>query len=329
MKRIFCLLITFLLSGSLVSCNKPEDPYKGAERMQIIPDVEFDSGFIVRSQKDHKNKDKYVDLGVFPYEKDMSTARWIIAQWDSGPCLWETRKTDSPKNVLTNGTDKKVVADKGKITLSLDSAGYYQGKPAIQGDYWPHLLIEQGSFKYNELSEEEKVFYHADSDAMVLEFDIRLTEYEMTEMSGDWVRAAQLLMYFYVRSDKGDFLWFGLQLFDNRAEKAEHYIGYDGGKADASGAMIYSIGSKYVYENSKRTLWKKGWPYPSDEWIHVKIDILPYLADAFQKGKEDGYFKADDIGELYINGMNYGFETIGTFKHSADLKGLSLMSYRY
>lgn len=102
-----------------------------------------------------------------------------------------------------------------------------------------------------------------------------------------------------------------------------------GGKADASGAMIYSIGSKYVYENSKRTLWKKNSPSPSKEWVHVKIDILPYIEDAFQKGKDDGYFKADNTGLLYIDGMNYGFETIGTFKHSADLKDISLTSYRY
>ena len=146
--------------------------------MQLIPDAQFSTGFVVKSQKDHKNKDKVVDLGVFPYDKDKASARWSIAQWDSGPCLWENRKTDMPDNVLTNGTDKKVEIKKGQVSLYLDSSGYYQGNPAIQGDYWPHLLIEQGSFAYKKLSNEEKIFYHADSEAMVLEFDIRLTEYE-------------------------------------------------------------------------------------------------------------------------------------------------------
>ena len=329
MKRKLAMLLTLLLITSLAACDTAKNPYEGANSMQLIPDAQFSTGFVVKSQKDHKNKDKVVDLGVFPYDKDKASARWSIAQWDSGPCLWENRKTDVPDNVLTNGTDKKVEIKKGQVSLYLDSSGYYQGNPAIQGDYWPHLLIEQGSFSYNKLSNEQKVFYHADSEAMVLEFDIRLTEYEKTEIKGDWVRAAQLLMYFYVRSGKGDFLWFGLQLFDNRSDNTEHYIGYDGGKADASGAMIYSIGSRHVYKNSKRTLWKNRSPYPSDEWIHVKIDILPYIEDAFNKGKEDGYFKAEEICELYIDGMNYGFETIGTFKHSADIKNLSLTSYRY
>lgn len=326
MKR---MLVTFLLLACLVSCNKSKKPYEGAKSMKLIPDAMFNTGFIVKSQKDHENNDKVVDLGVFPYDKDKGAARWSIAQWDSGPCIWKNRKTTEPDNVLTNGTDKKVEVRNGQVSLYLDSSGYYKGKPAVFGDYWPHLLIEQGNFSYSKLSDEEKLFYHADSEAMILEFDIRLTEYEITEVPGDWVRAAQLLMYFYVRSDKGDFLWFGLQLFDNRSDKTEHYTGYDGGKADASGAMIYSIGSKYVYKNSKRTLWKNNSPYPSDEWIHVEIDILPYLEDAFKKGKEDGYFKAEGTGELYIDGMNYGFETIGTFKHRADIRNLSLTSYRY
>lgn len=236
MKRIILILITCLIFISLISCDKTDNPYKGANMMQLIPDTQFNTGFIIKSQKDHKNNDKVIDLGVFPYDKDKSSAKWYIAQWDSGPCIWENRKKDSPDNLLTNGTDKKVELQKGQISLSLDTSGYYQGKPAIQGDYWPHLLIEQGTFSYNQLGNEEKVFYHVDSEAMILEFDIRLTEYEITETPGDWVRAAQLLMYFYVRSNKGDFLWFGLQLFDNRSDNTENYIGYDGGQSRCLGS---------------------------------------------------------------------------------------------
>ena len=50
---------------------------------------------------------------------------------------------------------------------------------------------------------------------------------------------------------------------------SDNYIGYDGGKADASGAMIFSIGSKYVYENSHRTLYKNGVPDAGGDWVHV------------------------------------------------------------
>ncbi len=321
MKRMTVILLLMLYI--LTSCNN-----KGVRTMQLIPDNTFSTGFIVKSQKDHGAGDKVTDLGVFPKGTDKTFARWAICQWDSGECLWAGRDVSSPDNVLTDGTYRTVTVNKGNILLSLNTEGYYKGKPAVMGDYWPHLLIEQSSFSYKKSDEITKEFYHADCDKIVLEFDVQLTEYKETPVKKDWVRAAQLLMYFYIRSEKGDFLWFGIQLFDNRSDNTEHYIGYDGGKADASGAMIFSVGSKYVYKNSKRSLWKGGKPYASNDWIHVKIDIKPFIKEAFQRGMEDGYFKAGDISELYIDGMNYGFETIGTFSHSASLKDLKLISYR-
>ena len=126
MKRKLAMLLTLLLITSLAACDTAKNPYEGANSMQLIPDAQFSTGFVVKSQKDHKNKDKVVDLGVFPYDKDKASARWSIAQWDSGPCLWENRKTDMPDNVLTNGTDKKVEIKKGQVSLYLDSSGYYQ-----------------------------------------------------------------------------------------------------------------------------------------------------------------------------------------------------------
>lgn len=297
--------------------------------MQIIPDPEFLGGIQLISQKDHANKDRFSVLDTHDfYGGSASEPVWRLAQWDSGPCLVANRVKSAP-TVITDGVGRSFAYDPAerKMTFELDTGLYYEGKPAVQGDYWPHLLIEQPRFDYP--GDSEVVPYlRCDANRLILTMEIRLTEFSQTPVEGDWVRAAQFLMYFYVRGvDTNDFCWFGLQLFDSRYDKTAHYVGYDGGKADASGAMIYSIGSRYVYKNSGRTLYANRAPDTSGEWVRVEIDLKPYLEEMLQRGLRDGYFKADALDELYIDGMNVGWETIATFDHTMEIRNLQLVSY--
>ena len=298
--------------------------------MQIIPDLTFQDGIDLISQKDHANGDAFSVLDSHSFyggETDMPV--WRLAQWDSGPCFVENRIPSDP-TIITDGMGRSFGYDpeQNVMTIELDTALYYHGKPAVQGDYWPHLLVEQANFTQSLASSKDKKYLSCDVDRLVLSMDIRLMEFTETPIEGDWVRAAQFLMYFYVKgTDTHDFCWFGVQLFDNRADRTNNYIGYDGGKADSSGAMIYSIGSKYVYKNSGRTLYQNKVPDTSGKWVHVEIDLKPYLEDMLEKGLEDGYFTVDSLDELYISGMNLGWETIGTFYHTMEVRELQLISY--
>lgn len=297
--------------------------------MQIISDIEFKGGIQLISQKDHANGDKYAVLDTHDFYGGSAGAPvWRLVQWDSGPCMVKNRAKSAP-TVITDGIGRTFAYDpcEKKMTFELDTSLYYDGKSAVKGDYWPHLLIEQNIFLHAN-NDDIKQYLTCDADHIILSLDIRLTEFEQTPIDGDWVRAAQFLMYFYVRGmETNDFCWFGIQLFDNRYDKTNHYIGYDGGKPDASGTIIYSVGSKYVYGNSGRTLYKSGNPDTSGEWIHVELDFKPYLKDMFDVGTKDGYFKADSLSKLYINGMNMGWETIATFDHTMEVKNLQLVSY--
>lgn len=306
----------------------PEEPEEGT--MQLIPDITFRTGMELISQKDHANGDAFSVLDTHDfYGGEALAPRWRLAQWDSGPCLVANR-AESDVTTITDGIGRGFVyqPESEQMTFELDTSLYYQGKPAVQGDFWPHLLIEQANFDYASLSDDAQAYYRCDADRMVVSFDIRMKDYSITPIDGDWVNAAQFLMYFYVKGvETNDFCWFGLQLFDNRWEKNDHYIGYDGGKADASGAMIYSIGSRYVYENAGRTLYQAGTPEVGGAWVHVEIDIRPYLDDMLARGLADGYFDAQSLSELCINGMNLGWETIGTFDHTMEMRNLRLDSY--
>lgn len=306
------------------------EPEEAKKEMQIIPDLTFTDGIQLISQKDHANGDAFSVLAEHDfYGGEANAPVWRLAQWDSGPCFVENRIESEP-TVITDGMGRSFGYDPetNVMTLELDTSLYYHGKPAVQGDYWPHFLIEQDNFSQSLESSKDQVFLSCDADSLVLSMDIRLMEFLETPIDGDWTRAAQFLMYFYVKgTDSHDFCWFGVQLFDNRGDRTNHYIGYDGGKADSSGAMIYSIGSKYVYRNSGRTLYKNKEPDLGGEWVHVEIDLKPYLEDMLKKGQADEYFTVDSLSELYIGGMNVGWETIGTFYHTMEIRNLQLISH--
>ncbi len=364
MKRAMSLLLCFLTAAAAIlplsSCGKsgtpsdtapadtqpevnetapedtaPEETEAPEEKgTELIRDLKLEGGMTLLSQKDHSAGDAITVLGThsFYQGKEAASPVWRLAQWDSGPCLIENQ-IDAGVGAITDGEWRSFSYDPDENVMSflLDTSLYYQGKPAVQGDYWPHLLIEQDDFGYFSLPEEQKKAYSCASDHLILSMDVRMDVYQLTKIQGDWVRAAQFLLYFYVKgTETNDFCWFGVQLFDNRTKYTQNYVAYDGGKPDASGAMIYLIGTETTYRVDGENVcpfWNKGVPEASDDWLHIEIDLKPYLEDMLEAGKKDGYFKADSLEGLCINGMNLGWETIGTFYHEMSVKNLSLRSY--
>lgn len=103
----------------------------------------------------------------------------------------------------------------------------------------------------------------------------------------------------------------------------------DGGKADASGQMIYLIGMSEVFPKGARSFWGRDGeaPQASDEWLHVELDLIPHMRDMLRIAIAKGYFSADTAMEdLYINYINYGWEIIATYDCSVEIKNLSLES---
>ena len=129
-------------------------------------------------------------LGNFTYGQEV-TPTWKVAQWDSGPCLWRD-SVPSDRYTLTDGVSKWITYDpeEKSLLLRLHTEPYYQGKGAVYGDYWPHLLIEE-NFDYNETPPEKKVYYSGGVDSMRLSFDLRMPYYDATHNADNWVEAGQ------------------------------------------------------------------------------------------------------------------------------------------
>ena len=302
---------------------------------QLIIDPDCTAGFTIRGQKDHNNNNAFkMNIGWFCPTYSLDDPYWEMAQWDSGPCIWGDR-VDSARNVLTDGVAKWMVYDKKEKSwlMRLNTEAYYQGKGAVQGDYWPHLIMSQ-EVDYNRMSEEELFWYTGGVDRMVFTLDLRMPYYEHTPRNGDWVRAAQYLVYFVVRNKKdspSNYIWFGLNLFDSRYEYNNSFYLMDvGGKGDATGRPIYVIGMKDMYAGGKNTFWNDAGTSPqvTNEWTHFELDLVPHLEELCRLAVQKGYYSADTTAaDLYLTSFSLNWEIIGTFDCGIESKNFRVYSY--
>jgi len=305
---------------------------------ELIPDRNFLNGFTVNSQKDSKNNFAYYKEGNFDYGKSGLVPMWVIAQWASGPDLWTNRLFTDLGNdnfkYSDNNKSKWITIDTKtpSIALRIDSKPYYGDNDRKAGEEWPHLLIERGRFvNLDDIPAEEAKFYKVgEMEKLIVTMDVKLTDFQdwMGAKGNKNLHAAAYYLYLYLSSKSGDFIWFGLPIFDNRNPSPGEYVAIDGGKADASGKMIYLIASKEFFGN--KSFFKDGKPFPSNKSLPIQIDILPFIKRAFSIGVNKGWLKqTKSANDFVVNGLNLGWEMPGTYRGEIVTKGLSVKSYRY
>lgn len=297
-------------------------PFDSYEQKKLFNDADFINGFTVVSQQTENGNQ--IPLGDFVYNESENSPSWTIAQWNSGNCLWENR-IDSDKCTITDGLTKTVTynPEDKSVSMRLNASNVYNGEAATY-ENWPHLLLEQSPVcDYQALSEDDKAFYNCSADRIVLELDIRLKDFVDTT-NKDGVNATQYLAYFYLKgTETHEFIWFGVNLFDDRGP-TDTVWSLD----KASGQMIYCLSSKDTFGSDRKSLFRKGKPFVSDEWTHVEVDLTPHIEKAMKKANDSDTFsrkvKAEDF---YIGGTNIGFEIHGNYDCTVDIKNFNLTSY--
>lgn len=315
--RIFSFILSLYLS-LLSFFGLPT----GYETRNLFNDPDFSCGFSVVAQQAVNNNS--VKLGNFIYSDSTQAPSWLIAQWNSGECLWNSR-IESDIYTITDGKTKTVRYNPAdcSVSMRLNAAKVYNGEAA--GEYnWPHLLLEQSPIvNYNELTEAEKSFYNCSSDRMILSLDIRLSDFvDTTNKEG--VNAAQYLAYFYLKgTDSNDFIWFGVNLFDDRGYQ-DTYWALD----ESSGNMIYCVSTADTFGGKNKSLFRNGCPYISDEWTHIELDLTPHIKSALkQANKSDTFGKTVSPKDFYIGGTNIGFEIHGNYDCTVDIRNFNITSY--
>ena len=292
------------------------------ESKALFKDSEFENGFTVMSQQTVNNSG--IPLGNFSYRGTDRTPSWMIAQWNSGPCLWADKIT-ADDYTITDGETKWVTYNPidNSVSMRLNAANVYKGEAAT-AEAWPHLLLEQSPIcDYFSLSPTDKAFYNCSADHMVLSLDIKITDFKDTTNS-DGINAVQYLAYFYLKgNDNNKFIWFGVNLFDSRGA-VDTYWALD----EASQRMIYCVSTKDTYGSLSRSLIRNKEPFISDEWVHIELDLSPHIAQAIKAANESDTFGTTVTQEdFYIGGTNIGYEIHGNYDCTIVIKDFQIISY--
>lgn len=314
---------------------------------QIINDNTFQNGFNIACNET-SGVTKY--CGNWNPTDSKKDSVWQLSQWGtfnsyedrSGTqCLWEDR-IDTAKNILANGINRvEYVAERKSLILSMDTYKYFDGHGHTDNSSWPHLLIEQSIISretYFNLDDEDMIYYSPAADKIILEMDLRLPKFTHEPLEG--INACQIVSFYYIVSlrDSG-FIWFGVPIFDDR--------GYDQTPStDTSSRFMMDYGTgnymygvpqvdvynatsetgRYDFFNAEFTAVE-----PSDTWMHVSIDLKPYLDDMASqtmKGSKYNIYKSTtDLNSLFFGGLNLGYEVHGTYDVSFEIANYSLTTY--
>jgi hypothetical protein len=247
---------------------------------------------------------------------------WRAAQWYSHFNLADAKPEKLPSGSMryfdgaksvTFGAPETPDAD---LILSLDGKIEYGDHAPEKGQPWPHLLVEQELARHPVL---------ADISAVPFHIEYHLLHSEAFHLPGwdDERHTAQFLLYITVqngnRSSKGfgDFLWFGVPMYDARNPLPRRHTAPDKGTALklGTGKYIYCPGGE-VYSTK---------PAKDGEWITIDRDLLPLMRDALDSAWKAGYLvDSRDPGDYQLGGMNCGWEVTGPLSASMQIRGLRL-----
>lgn len=287
---------------------------------ELLQDRNFHRGFTVLNMGGEEKES--TKTGILACTRPGDSPVWNVAQWET---RWDFRdpaqtgcscpetgvfRFDSRDKIFTVDTNTATV------TMELNAAQVY-GSPRREGQGWPHLLIEgptvcpQAPFA-NQLGE---------ADALWLSFAQRLTMFRdhMGSAADPTLHAGSFYIYLYIKGQnqrgETEMTWFGLTLFDNRFHFDVERGSRDAGKADASGLFIYQVPIRAFRQVPVMV---------GDDWLDVRIDVLPYVRRALELAQQRGYMQGVRMEQVFIDGMNMGWEMPGTYDGCMQIRDLSL-----
>lgn len=302
---------------------------EGYTATKIVKDSEFERGFYVPHVEQ-----KQVDLEQRKWQDYTSSTEkplWQIGAWWSDYDLWENRAADDDKYTLSNtqGVDTITYNPEEKsLTMRLNGTKVYNGKPHVAEERhsWPHFLIDQNS----SICAFDKTINSANADRMFLELDVRLVDYKPTT-NPEGTLVCDFLAFFYLQTDKapGQRIWFGFDIFKGATLEASKKATPMWAKDSAAKQYIYGIPSAVLYDGIENSLNPEpGVALDGGEWKHIRLDVTSHIARAVEWANRDNAFGVPvTVEDMFISGMNIGFEMRGNFDCTVEFKNFNMIAY--
>ena len=202
------------------------------------------------------------------------------------------------------------------ITLGLDGIAEYERKSPKRGAPWPHLLVEREFISHPRIS---------DLNSVDFRISYRLIRHEAHRPSG-WNaqrHTAQFLLYITLRNQNrksagfGDYLWFGVPMYDARYRHMPGHKAADLGTQHKGGTGKYIFnpaGSRYTSQSAH-----------DGQWITIEQDLLPLMKEALRDAWDKRFLPdSHELNDYGLGGMNCGWEVTGTWNVAMQIKGLRL-----
>lgn len=275
---------------------------------ELVRDPTFIQGLTVLDPKPGKR----VEVGTLHFGQDGPPPVWSLAQWSSRfPVTDFTPKLldDGGLAVATEG--KRVVrSPQGELTLEVFGNAEYGGRARGRRDPWVHLLLGQRFQCPLDLAHIGEVPFSVEARLL------NCRKYDSPDYSPN-VHATHYQLFVTVQNlnrqsaGYGDFLWFGVAMYDDRWRVPHRFVAGDKG----SGKLIYTpLGDTYTDQSMQ-----------DGEWVTFQGDLLPEIRKALDVAWERGFLKdSHDLADYRLGGMNLGWEVPGLFDCAVVMRGLSL-----
>lgn len=318
-EKNYRILGAYAIFLSMISCSHNAHTGQYGQQVydtiSILEDRFFQKGIaLVGSNTGQLVEDKF----IYPFGKlqNDTMAAWRLAEWGSKKLLKETPKLTNGEVIYENEL-KKIAFSEDTRTMAVKmflNAGNEYSKIRADGEYWPHLLLEQRFQSPRPLTNARHLFVKMDVDLIAVE--LKTAKEDLNPQ----LHTAQFQLFLTLQNNNPDaegykdFLWFGLPFYDYRYKDVEIYQAADVGKDDASQKFIYMAGSKDVMGGSLH----------DGKLLSIHKDILPYLLTAFEQAKNKGYLKDSQWEDMELTSMNIGWENPGPIDAGVEFKNFDI-----
>ncbi len=281
---------------------------------ELIRDPHFQNGFLLLEPKPGKRV-------VYGEATDASASAkpvWDLCQWSSRFPLEAGRAKRSPDGSLffTNAAKRVWLGAPGgagaDLSLGVDASVEYAGharKSPIEP--WVHLLVQQELEQPPSLADLASCRFHVEA---------RLTHAKLFR-TDDYTparHAAQFLIFLTVANRNpqspgyGQYFWFGIPLYDDRARIVPAYQAQDFGDTKM---FIYTLASDVFTKQSTH----------DGQWVMFARELLPLLREGLAAGWQRGFMAGSrDEVDYRLTGIVIGWEVPGVFDVELQLRNLSL-----
>lgn len=303
--------VMFLLS-SLLLVAADSCAAQTARWREVFRDPRFERGFRVLDPAPGAR----VPVGDLQPPGAGEAPQWDLAQWHSRFDISGASAEPAPSGGWAwANPGKRVVIAGGSdgdadLALALDAVTEYDGRLREPGEPWPHLLAGQRF---------EPLVALAEVRAAVFTVAARLRECRARDdvPLNPMRHAAQFLGFITVQNRNrqspgyGDFLWFGIPLYDSRWHIPRPFQAPD----QAHAKFIFTPpGEAYTSESLH-----------DGHWVRISRDILPLVMEALRAAWSRGFLKdSHSEADYYLAAFSIGWEMPGPFDGAVQVRDLSL-----